>query len=245
MEPDYYIKYYHFERSHWWFTVRARIITEIISSIIKPSPDCVVLNAGVATGASSDWLKAFGSVVSLESDPGACRFLREQLHMDIVEGSVTRLPFPDSHFDMVCAFDVLEHVDDDTLAINEMCRVLKSGGALIVTVPAFRFLWSKHDLVNHHKRRYTQKAISQKLNGSGLTISYASYFNTLLFPPIALYRLFGKISRNKQNKSDFESTAGHRSLNRIFGSIFNLERKLLKHFRLPVGVSIIAVARKP
>ncbi len=243
MEPDYYIKYYHFERSHWWFTVRARIISDIISKQVKPSPDSRVLNVGAATGASSEWLKPFGRVVSLESDPDTCRFLRDQLQMEVIEGSVSRLPFPDSHFDMVCAFDVLEHVEEDTLAMKEMKRVLKTGGLLMLTVPAFRFLWSSHDLVNHHKRRYTKKAITHKLTAIGFKIPYSSYFNSLLFPPIVIYRLLGKMK--KRNHSDFESAlSGNKWLNRIFRSIFDLERKMLKFIRFPAGVSIITAARK-
>ncbi|MGZ5221278.1 MAG: class I SAM-dependent methyltransferase, partial [Chitinophagaceae bacterium] len=188
----------------------------------------------------------FGRVVSLENDMDACRFLREQLKMEVTEGSVTQLPFPDEHFDIVCALDVLEHVEEDAAAMQELKRVLKTGGALVVTVPAFRFLWSRHDLVNHHKRRYTLKDLTRKLMAKGFIISYLSYFNTLLFAPIACYRLLGRFNMQQRNlRSDFESRlSGNHFLNRMFRSIFGLEKKMLKHIRLPFGVSIVVVAKK-
>lgn len=246
MDPGYYTKYYHFERSHWWFTVRARIISAIITTRVHPAPDSLILNVGVATGASSEWLQKFGNVVSLENDREACRFLREELKMEVTAGSVTQLPFPDEHFDMVCALDVLEHVDDDSLAMQELKRVMKTGGTLVVTVPAFRFLWSRHDLVNHHRRRYTLKGLSRKLIAKGYVISYSSYFNSLLFVPIAFYRLLGRFNTQPKNlRSDFESPlSGNRFLTMIFRSIFGLERKMLNHIRLPLGVSIVVVAKK-
>ena len=246
MDPGYYTKYYHFERSHWWFIVRARIISTIITNRIQPQPGSLILNVGAATGASSEWLTKFGTVVSLESDKEACRFLREELKIEVIEGSVNQLPFPDQHFDMVCAFDVLEHVAEDAVAMKELNRVLKTNGALVVTVPAFQFLWSRHDLVNHHKRRYTLKAFRQKLMATGFIISWSSYFNSLLFVPIAGYRLLSRFRRQgKTLRSDFESHLSESHfLSRIFGSVFNLERKMLDHIRFPAGVSIVVVAKK-
>jgi SAM-dependent methyltransferase len=246
MDPGYYSKYYHFERTHWWFTVRSGIISTIITERVNPDPDSLILNVGAATGASSEWLKKFGRVVSLESDPNTCRFLREELKVEVTEGSITQLPFPDKHFDLVCAFDVLEHVEEDVAAMQELNRVLNIGGTLIVTVPAFRFLWSRHDVVNHHKRRYTLSTLRRKLEASGLIISYASYFNSLLFVPIAVFRLLNRFNGKKKNlRSDFESSlSSHDFLNRIFKGIFGLERKMLKYIRFPAGVSIIVVAKK-
>lgn len=246
MDPGYYTKYYHFERSHWWFTVRAGIISAIITTRVHPKPESLILNVGAATGASSEWLRKFGTVVSLESDREVCRFVREELKMEITEGSVNQLPFPDEHFDMVCALDVLEHVEEDGAAMQELHRVLKTGGALLVTVPAFRFLWSRHDLVNHHKRRYSLQGLNRKLKATGFVISYSSYFNSLLFAPIAGYRLLGRFNiQRKKLRSDFESSlSGNHFLNRVFRSIFGLERKMLNHIRFPFGVSVVFVAKK-
>lgn len=246
MDPDYYSKYYHFERKHWWFTIRSKIISETIAKWVSPKMQTAILNTGVATGGSSEWLQQFGTVISVENDPAACRFIKEELKLDVTEASITRLPFTDNSFDMVCAFDVLEHVKEESAAYEEMKRVLKKEGALVVTVPAFRFLWSRHDVVNHHIRRYTRSSLKEKLQEKGFVIVYASYFNSLLFIPIALYRmLYSKFFGNRKLRSDFEiPLAKNRTLNKFFSMVFSAERHLLKRISFPAGISIILVARK-
>jgi SAM-dependent methyltransferase len=242
MDSEYLSRYYELERNHWWFRVRERIILQQLG---RPSPGSApqsILNLGVATGRTSEMLEPFGRVTSVEIDPSACQFLREKLKMEVIEASVTALPFPDQSFDSICAFDVLEHVEDDRLAIQELKRVCKKGGKLYLTVPALSFLWSDHDRINHHYRRYTAKGL-KRLVSEEFTVQYISYFNTVLFLPIAAWRIFRKMGSSKNPpRSDFERKGilSNVFLDRVWAGLFNLELVLLRHLRFPFGVSIIA-----
>lgn len=244
MNKDYYKEYYYLEREHWWFKARSKIIethaTQLIEGIANPK----ILNVGVATGATSDMLKKLGEVTSLEYDKDCCQFLREQLNFDVIQGSVTELPFPDKIFDLVCAFDVIEHIEDDSLALQEMVRVCKPGGRIMVTVPAFMSLWSEHDEINHHFRRYTTSTLKQLFEQSDKgKINYISYFNSILFLPIYLARKISNVFTSKNNekklKSDF-SKFNTGILNNLLYNVFLTENSLLKKRKsFPAGVSIL------
>ena len=157
MNINYYKEYAQLEREHWWFQVRGKIISKLILTSIETNENkqLNILNIGAATGKTSEILSKFGKVTSLEYDKDCCDYAKQQFNMTIIHGSILELPFMDEEFDLVCAFDVIEHVEDDLLGINEMKRVCKIDGLLVLTVPAFMFLWSHHDEVNHHYRRYT------------------------------------------------------------------------------------------
>ncbi|MEY4111278.1 MAG: hypothetical protein RLZZ46_1634 [Bacteroidota bacterium] len=247
MKKEYYQEYYTIERNHWWFRVRAEMLMQKAAILMSGKEQPKILNIGAATGHSSQLLNKLGTVKSVEFDKDCFEFTKNLPDIDIVNASITSLPFPDACFDLVCAFDVIEHVKDDELAWNEMYRVCKPGGKIMLTVPAFMFLWSEHDIINHHERRYVKK---QLLNvaAKGNTL-YCSYFNTILFLPIAAFRMlknlfFGKpLAENA--KSDF-SGSGNRLADKILYSIFSLEKPLIKAERsLPFGLSLILVKEKP
>lgn len=249
MEKNYYKEYYHLERSHWWFLARADILMTHISQIFQDRKDLKILNIGAATGRSSELLTQFGDVMSVEYDKNCYDFVKNTLDIPIVNGSILDLPFEDEQFDLVCAFDVIEHVIDDHLAVSEMRRVCKKNGVMCVTVPAFMFLWSEHDMVNHHYRRYTS-AILRGVFGKTDTNIFHSYFNFWLFFPIAVFRLIAKVlpakkkSNQEETGSDFGAFNNH-FLNTLFYRIFRSENFLLKRFiNLPVGISILSSWRK-
>jgi ubiquinone/menaquinone biosynthesis C-methylase UbiE len=243
MDKEYYKEYYNNERNHWWFKIREKIILDNItkhSSFKTPS----ILNIGAATGRSSEALQNIGSVTSLEYDADCCHFTKEKTGLDIIQGSILELPFHNNSFDIVCAFDVIEHVQDDQKAINEMKRVCKNEGIIVITVPAFMSLWSEHDDINHHYRRYKASQVKQLFSCTSNIVS-ESYFNTFLFIPIYLFRTISKIfktnktSEQKQDiKSDFNQL-NNTLINSFFFYLFNIERHLLKTFRFPFGVSFM------
>jgi ubiquinone/menaquinone biosynthesis C-methylase UbiE len=244
MQRDYYIQYYHLERKNWWFLVRLSIIRQAIKKNVYQGNPLKILNIGVATGASSDMLSLFGDVVSSEYDEETCRFLKENLNIEVIQASVTDLPFEDNSFDLVCAFDVIEHVEDDVKAYAEMKRVCKITGHIATTVPAFMVMWSNHDVVNHHFRRYTKKGIFQLLVQNQLKVTYSSYFNTILFLPVLLFRTINNvINKNKIPKSDFHKETPT-IINQILKTIFSLELHLLKFIKFPFGVSYINISEK-
>lgn len=154
-----------------------------------------------------------------------------------------KIDFPNNTFDAVLTLDVLEHLEDTEWALAEMERVLKPGGVVVVMVPAYMFLWGVQDEVAHHYRRYTWKLLSSEIRrATSLSIIRHSYFNTILFTPIALVRLLSRLFRIRGRESDFDLNSP--LLNKILFGIFNFERKLLKKMNFPLGVSVLAVLRK-
>jgi SAM-dependent methyltransferase len=242
MDKNYYHQYYHYERNHWWFIVRGKIIMDQIKGLTNKKT-LRILNIGVATGRTTELLSQFGVVTSVEYDHDCCQFLRDHLHMEVINASITELPFEDNSFDLVCAFDVIEHVEDHVKATQEIRRVCTNQGHAIVTVPALMSLWSDHDVINHHVRRYKKqelKALFAPLKGETVK---AIYFNSLLFPLIYVFRKLG-LNKNEDNaKSDFESSKSS-LLNKVFYGLFSLERKILKWVSFPIGVSILLAFRK-
>ena len=138
MQHDYYKEYYDLERQHWWFVAREKIISnylkKLISAKILKHQDLKILNVGCGPGRSSQYLSSFGEVTSIEYDKDCCEFASERTGLQIINGSITELPFQDKMFDLVCAFDVIEHVEDDQLAISEMKRVAKKDGVIFISI---------------------------------------------------------------------------------------------------------------
>ncbi len=249
MEKAYYQEYFDYERKHWFFLARAKILMNHIKSITNKQRNLKILNVGAATGYSSQLLSQFGTVTSLEYDKECCDFTNEKLDLNIINGSVLELPFDANSFDLVCAFDVIEHVEDDQLAITEMKRVCKKEGSMVITVPAFNFLWSKHDDINHHFRRYKKNQLLHLFKGSGQLI-FHSYFNFWLFFPIAFYRLTisklkGKGAIDEDTGSDLGVLGENKLVDKLLYNIFSSESSLISNkWRLPVGVSILTSWRK-
>jgi 2-polyprenyl-3-methyl-5-hydroxy-6-metoxy-1,4-benzoquinol methylase len=243
MDKNFYAQYYHHERKHWWFVVRSLILQDRIKEFKQTSP-LKILNIGVATGRTSEILATFGAVDSVEYDVDCCNFLRENLKMEVINASITELPFDDEAYDLVCAFDVIEHVEDDSRAVAEMLRVCKRDGHVFVTVPAFMSLWSDHDIINHHFRRYKRAQLVQLFNNQPIgKIKRSFYFNSLLFPFIYVFRKLKPQQQSKEIKSDLETNSSSIA-NKFLYFLFNLERPFLKKFSFPVGVSIGLIFKK-
>ena len=256
MDKKYYEEYYKIEREHWWFKVRNKLIINHSISLLRdnenaplPNKRFRILNIGAATGRTTELLNELGDVTTVEYDSSCCDFLKETLNIDAVKGSITELPFDDNSFDLVCAFDVIEHVKQDDLAVREMKRVCAHNGKLCITVPAFMALWGHHDVVNHHYRRYVLKRIKRLFTAEkDGKILFSSYFNFFLFPLILVLRLLSTVLPKDKNRegsgSDF-TILQNNPLNKVFYHIFNLESLLLKNkIPLPFGVSILLSWRK-
>ncbi len=247
MDKEYYFEYYESERAHWWFLARMKILEAQIVMAFPKSRELNILNIGVATGASSEMLAKFGKVTSIEYNQECIDFMKDKLSFEVLYGSILELQFQDNEFDLVCAFDVVEHVDDDYLAVKEMFRVCKPGGLVFVTVPAFSSLWGPHDVVNHHFRRYKKTRLLDLGHLYG-TNRYFSYFNFFLFPPIYLIRrLLNFLPKNSSRKDSGSDLGLVKStlINRIYFQIFYAENIFLKRgYKLPFGVSAMALWHK-
>ena len=247
MQHDYYKEYYELERNHWWFVAREKILIQYIQKHVNEkrfASDLKILNIGCGPGRSSEYLSQFGTVISIEYDAFCCEFAREKTGLEIINGSITELPFNEESFDLVCAFDVIEHVEHDEKAVSEMKRVAKKGGILLVTVPALMSLWSHHDEINHHFRRYKLKQLHQLFTAvdNGKMI-YTSYFNFFLFLPVYTYRMLSRVfkfkNKRKGSGSDFE-TWNPDFVNKVLFKVMHSESKLInRHIRLPFGTSIL------
>ena len=202
-----------------------------------------ILDAGCGTGGALCRLEQFGGRVGLDVSRRALDYAGERLSCPLCQGSVAALPFRDSSFELVLCMDVIYHVgvDSDRDALSEMRRVMKPGGVAIINVPAYEFLRSTHDSAIHTKRRYTRKQIVSRIEEAGFRVTKATYWNTLLFPPLALVRIMRQW-RGREAESDLRPVP--QFLNRLlYGSIL-LERMLLRWFDLPFGLSVLCRAQR-
>jgi SAM-dependent methyltransferase len=251
MEPAYYNEYYRNEREHWWFRVRESILRDQMERLIAEGRIPArprILNIGAATGRSSEWLGELGDVVSLEYDADCCRLTRERTGLDVVEGTILDLPWESGSFDVVCAFDVIEHVEDDAGGVAEMKRVCRKDGILFVTVPASPLLWSEHDEINHHFRRYRMQELKALFKGCDVLLGTG--FNSVLFAPIAVHRVVRRLadrlsqSRNRPLQSDF-SRSQFPMVDGLLETLFRSESLWLSRgIGLPWGVSAMIIARR-
>ena len=243
MELAYYGDYAQAEQLHWWFTARRKILGSLIESVLEPSERRIILEVGTGTGAMGQMLSRYGRYIGLDASWTALEHARTKLK-HLVTGRLEALPFPAQSFDAVFACDVIEHLEDDRIALSELRRVCTAQGKLFVTVPAFQGLWSNHDVVNHHYRRYTKARLAAALEESQWQIEKLSYFNALLFLPIAGLRLAMKRrvhSRGEPPRSDFAWRVPL-AVNALLEKIFASERYLLRWGDLPFGVSLVAIA---
>jgi ubiquinone/menaquinone biosynthesis C-methylase UbiE len=248
MELSYYKEYYLLERNNWWFQARKEILRSIIKRKLGNPSNLKILNVGAGLGATSVMLSDFGKVVSVEYDKYCCDFVKSELGMEFINCSATELPFGDGQFDLVCAFDVIEHIKEDKKAVEEMLRVCRKEGHTFTTVPAFMFLWSEHDLINHHVTRYTKRRYTQLFDWNRQRLILSSYFNFWLFFPVAVFRIAKKLlGQNRKPgslQSDF-SVAKNNALTKFLFSIFYSEKFILNlGLTMPLGVSFLQLTRK-
>lgn len=231
------------EESHWWFVGRRRLFAQEISAI-RLAPDARVLDLGTSTGANLRMLQDLGyaNVTGLDASEEAIHWCRSKNLGDVVKGDITRLPFASDNADLIMATDVLEHVDNDALALSEIARVLKPGATALITVPAFKILWGLQDEVAQHKRRYRIARLRRLVAGAGLEISKSFYFNYILFFPILAARQVLKVMRPGIRSENEINSAG---LNRLLGAIFAMDLATAPLLRPPFGVSAFLMASKP
>lgn len=242
MDRQVYARMAELEDRHWWFAARRRILTEVLARLVALPAAPRLLEAGCGTGGNLAMLSRFGEVAAFEPDAEARRMAREKSGFDVRDGRLPGdIPFEPGGFDLVAAFDVLEHVEDDLASLRALHAQLRPGGSALITVPAFEFLWSRHDERHHHKRRYAKDALVSRAAAAGFTPVVATCFNSLLFPLIAGVRL-GKRILGLDEVED-EVLPPH-PINRILYALFASERHLVGRVPLPLGVSLLMIARK-
>jgi len=241
MEKNIYEAMHHVENSHWWFQGRRMITLLLIEQHLKRGAGYEILDIGCGTGGQMKHLKVFGSVKGFDIEEKAVEYCKKS-GLDAQVGSTDNIPSNDSVFDLVTAFDVLEHVDD-VRALEEVLRVLRPGGKLIFTVPAYKFLWSEHDTLHHHMRRYTKRRLVQLFKGTGFKIKKVSYYNFVLFPIVFGLRKIPII--NKLYSVEDSLKIPPHNINSTLQKILSSERFILRYTNIPFGVSLLGVVEKP
>jgi SAM-dependent methyltransferase len=216
----------------------------VLDRALAPDPGRAILDVGCGSGTMLGHLRRHGRPRGIDADAEAIRFCRARGIAEVAHVPAGPLPFADGEFGLVCALDVLEHIPDDRGALGEMARVLAPGGTALLTVPAFPALWGAQDEVSHHVRRYRERELRELVAAAGLELERVTYFNTALFAPIAAIRLARRLRpAREQPRSDFALTGPGR-LNALLARIFAAEAPVVARTRLPVGVSLLALARK-
>jgi SAM-dependent methyltransferase len=239
VEDEIYQQLYDLEDGHWWFRGRRAVLWALLRRAGLPDGPRV-LDAGCGTGRNLAEFGALGTAQGVDPSPQAIEFCRRRGLTGVTAAGIEALPFDDGAFDLILATDVLEHVEHDDLAAAELRRVAAPGAVLVVTVPAYRWLWSQHDDSHHHLRRYTARALRTRLAGAGWRPELLTYFNSVLLPPIALIRTIAR--RRAGGRTDYQLTGG--VVNRLLELPMRTEAALIaRGVRFPAGVSIGMVCR--
>ena len=249
MNPDFYEEYFQHENSHWWFRWRFDMISGVVESIAK-GRKLNILDAGCGTGQMTKLLEEHGTAIGLDMAPEAIKYAKLRGVKHLVQGSITDPPFREGSFDCVVSLDVIEHVENDVQILNGLREIVKPGGHLIVTVPAFQLLWSEHDVINQHKRRYRVPQLRRLAEEAGFEVERISYCNTMLYLPVlvmrkgkALLRRLRRDQRLGEPESDLSTYPP--VVNELLFRLMQLENRIMRRWTLPFGVSILLVARRP
>lgn len=250
MDLTYEAKYHQLEEQHWWFASRRDAVYDLIRQLKLPTT-AAILEIGCLGGPLMQRLRqqGYADVTGIDVSAPAIELARARgvPHVSVIDGA--NLEFADARFDLVIASDVLEHIEDEGRALREWARVLRLGGQLLVFVPAHAYLWSEHEVVNHHFRRYSRAGLLAALRGAGLRPQRSSFWNAALYFPTAALRLGRRVLAGAEPQAAAGSTGDLHQfagpLNKLLLSWVRLENTVLRHVNLPVGVSVFALAQKP
>ena len=244
MDEDFELKHFKLDTTYWWFDARKHITFDLIR---KTSGDIYskILDVGCGGGILIKFLKenGFKDIYGIDISNKAIKICKKRGIKNVFIGDCTKMRFDKNMFDIIIAGDILEHIKNEDIALNEFNRVLKKNGKLIVFVPAFNFLWSQHDELCHHYRRYSKYTLMNALKKANFKVERISFWNFMLFFPISLLKLSQHLLKNKnQNKNQMYKT--NRLVNNFLPYLLGLENWILRRVNFPFGLSLFAVARK-
>jgi SAM-dependent methyltransferase len=240
MDRDYELQTHQAEDRHWWYRGRRTVLDGAIAALELP-PGARILDAGCGSGRNMVDLAAVGTVTGVELSETSVALARERAAGEVIAGSVLEMPFADASFDLAVSLDVIEHLEDDLGALRELRRTVAPGGALLVTVPAYSWLWSGHDEINHHHRRYTRRSLQRVAELAGWRQLRTTYFNSLLLPMAILLRVLDRVN-TKTTESSLDLWIPPEPLNRLLELPLTLEAALIaRGGRIPAGLSLLSV----
>ena len=227
------------DTTHWWYRARREILSDYLTRFGDIPDGARILEIGCGTGHNLPMLAEFGEIDAIEIDETAAAKASERLGKKVGSSPLPELEgVQPGSYDLVAVLDVVEHVEDDVAALKAIATALKPGGKILITVPAHQWMWSAHDVVNHHKRRYSKGTLTAALEKAGLTWRKLHWFNSLLFPVAVAARFAGKL----MGKDDSDDSPPPKPLNTLFEGVFGLERHLLGRVPMTPGLSIIVLA---
>ena len=242
MQREQIQEMYDVEADHWWFSGKRLLMRRLLGERLHRR-DLRLLDVGCGAGANAVELASYGEVVASDRSLDALGFVRSRGIAKVVAASAPELPFASGSFDVVTAYDIIEHVEDDARFLAELGRVLRPGGALAIHVPAWPFLWSNHDVVLEHKRRYTRAGLRALIQSSGLRLDYLGWASCAIFAPTAGIRLLRRVTGAQEHGADLGVVPA--PINRILRGVYRVEAEVAARTGLPVGVSLAAIVTRP
>jgi SAM-dependent methyltransferase len=240
MDRNYELQTHQAEDRHWWYRGRRTVLDGVLDGLDLPQ-QARILDAGCGSGRNMVELASRGTVTGIELSQTSVALARERDRGEVVAGSILQMPFAEDSFDLAMSLDVIEHLEDDLAALRELRRVVAPGGALLVTVPAYQWLWSGHDEINHHHRRYTRRSLQRVAERAGWRQQRTTYFNSLLLPVAILLRILERVN-TKTTESSLDLWVPPEPLNWLLERPLALEAALIKAGgRIPAGLSLLAV----
>ena len=230
------------DSTHWWYRARRDILADYLTRYADLPAQARILEIGCGTGHNLPMLARFGAVDAIEIDEAARGVAADRLGKPVGAAPLPMLPGVERGcYDLIAVLDVVEHIGDDVGALRGMAECLAPGGKILITVPAHQWMWSAHDVVNHHHRRYSKASLDRAITAAGLRHNGLRYFNSLLFPVAVAARVAGRLT----GKDDSDDSPPAKPVNAALQKVFGLERHLVGRVPLPPGLSIIALASKP
>jgi SAM-dependent methyltransferase len=242
MDRDYELQTHQAEDRHWWYRGRRTVIERVLAGMRLPAR-ARILDAGCGSGRNMVELARHGTVTGVELSETSVALARARNVGEVISGSVLDMPFPADSFDLAVSLDVIEHLEDDLGALREMRRTVTPGGSLLVTVPAYPWLWSGHDEINHHHRRYTRRSLELVAEQSGWEQVRTTYFNSLLLPAAIILRVLERLN-TKTTESSLDLWVPPEPFNWLLERPLALEAAMIaRGGRIPAGLSLLAVFR--
>jgi ubiquinone/menaquinone biosynthesis C-methylase UbiE len=244
MNKNYESKYHLLEENYWWFKSRRQIIYQLIQEL-NIKKDAKILEIGCSGGALIRFLnkKGFNETYGIDISEDAIKICKKRKIQNVNTMDARNIKFTNNKFDLIIASDIIEHIKEDKSALLEWNRILNVNGKMIIFAPAFNYLWSNHDTINRHYRRYNKKSFLKILNETNFQVNRISYWNfTIFFPILGLQILQKNLRLNFQKKDRLYKI--NPIINKLLILLLKIEKKYLHYLNFPIGVSIFAVCKK-